>query len=109
MLAIIILVIYIFVALVYFIYTYVSGSSSRSWYSIADVSARAVNSPSTEDLQATCAGIEKIGIFQTPVRIFIGRGNAGIAETEMVLQDIPKKEEHLELVFGDVDRKVAAR
>jgi hypothetical protein len=69
-----------------------------------------VNSPPTEDLQGTCAGIEKIGIFRIPVRILAARGNAdAVAETEAELQDVPKKEEHLELVFGDIDREVAAR
>jgi len=108
-LAIVILAMYIVVASVHFIYTCVSGFSSTSWHSISEVTALAVNSPPTEDLQGTCAGIEKIGIFRIPVRILAARGNSDVTETEAVLQDVPKKEEHLELVFGDVDRKVAAR
>jgi hypothetical protein len=108
-LAIIILAMYIVVAFVHFIYTCVSGFSSTSWHSISEVTALAVNSPPTEELQGTCAGIENIGIFRIPVRILAARGNAGVAETEAVPQDVPKKEEHLELVFGDVDRKVTAR
>jgi hypothetical protein len=108
-LAIVILAMYIAVAFVHFIYTCVSGFSSTSWHSISEVTALAVNSPPTEELQGTCAGIEKIGIFRIPVRILAARGNAGVAETEAVPQDVPKKEEHLELVFGDVDRKVTAR
>jgi hypothetical protein len=108
-LAIAILAVYIAVAFAHFIYACVSGFSSTSWGSISEVTALAMNSPPSEDLQGTCAGIEKIGIFRIPVRILAARGNAGVAETEAVPQDVPKKEEHLELVFGDVDRKVTAR
>ena len=109
-LAIVILAMYIAVASVHFIYACVSGFSSTSWHSISEVTALAVNSPPTEDLQGTCAGIEKIGIFRIPVRILAARGNAdAVAETEAELQDVPEKEEHLELVFGDIDREVAAR
>jgi hypothetical protein len=66
-LAIVILAIYIVVAFVHFTYACVSGFSSTGWHSISEVTALAVNSPPTEDLQGTCAGIEKIGIFQIPV------------------------------------------
>jgi hypothetical protein len=69
----------------------------------------AMNSPPTEDLQGTCAGIETIRIFRIPVRILAASGNAGVAETEPPLQGVPTNEKHLELVFGDVDPKVATR
>jgi hypothetical protein len=108
-LAITILAIYITVALVHFIFACVSGFSSTSWHSISEVTALAMNSTPTEDLQGTCAGIETIGIFRIPVRILAASGNTGVAETEAPLQDVPNNEEHLELVFGDIDRKVAAR
>jgi hypothetical protein len=108
-LAITILAIYIVVALVHFIYACFSGLSSTSWDSISEVTALAVNSPPTEDLQGTCAGIGKIGTFRIPVRILTASGNAGVAETEAPLQDVSRNDEHLELVFGDVDLKVAAR
>ena len=108
-LAIIILAIYIVVALVHFIYACVSGFSSTSWASISEVTALAVNSPPTENLQGTCAGIENMGIFRIPVRILAASGNAGVAEIEPPLQDVPGNKEHLELRFGDVEPKVAAR
>jgi hypothetical protein len=101
--AITILAIYIVVALVHFIYACVSGLSSTSWASISEVTALAINSPPTEDLQGTCAGIEDMGIFRIPVRILAAGGNAGVAETETPLQDVPRNEEHLELMFGDVE------
>jgi hypothetical protein len=89
--ALTILAIYIVVALVHFIYACFSRLSSTSWDSISEVTALAMNSPLTEDLQSTCASIGKIGIFRIPVRILTASG------------------EHLELVFGDVEQKVAAR
>jgi hypothetical protein len=67
-----------------------------------------MNSSPTEDLQGTCVGIEKIGIFRLIVRILAANGNAGVAETETSFQNVPRNEEHLELIFGDFEQKVAA-
>lgn len=80
-----------------------------SWHSISEVTALAMNSPPIEDLQGTCAGVETIGIFRIPVRILAESGNTGVAETEAPLRGVPTNEKHLELVFGDVDPKVATR
>ena len=79
--AITILSIYIAMALLHFIYSCVSGFSSTSWHSISEVTALAMNSPPTEDLQGTCAGIETLEIFRIPVRILAVSSNTGVAET----------------------------
>jgi hypothetical protein len=108
-LAITILAVYIAVAFAHFIYACFSGLSSTSWDSISEVTALAMNSPPTEELRNTCAGIEKIGIFRIPVRILTAGDNAGVAETEVPHQDVSGNAGHLGLLFGDMEPKVAAK
>jgi hypothetical protein len=62
--AIAILMAYVIVAICHFIYACVSGISSTSRDSISEVTAFAMNSLLTEHLQGTCAGIEKLRVFQ---------------------------------------------
>ena len=65
------------------------GSSSTAWDSISEVTALAMNSTPTKDLQNTCGSISEMRTFKTPVRVVV-RKNQGQDEGE-----------HLELVFGD--------
>lgn len=108
-LAVVILATYIALALSHFIYACVSGFSSASWGSVSEVTALAINSPPSEDLDNTCAGIEAIGIFRLPVRILAAGGRASGAETDAPLQCLPTNGGHLELVFGEVGREAASR
>lgn len=71
-----------------------SGMSSDSWNSIAEFAALAMNSPPTERLLNTCAGISQLHTFRIPVRIR-ARGKAY------------GQDDHLELVFGNVDSRLA--
>ena len=71
------------------IYLGVSGLSSSTWDTAAEIIALAMNSSPTHFLQNTCAGIIGIRTFQTNVRVMaVDSGKDG--------------KEHLELVFGDV-------
>lgn len=73
------------------VYLATTGLSSATWDSAAEVVALAMNSTPTRLLQNTCAGITSARTFQTRVRVLAsdnGNGNG--------------KDEHLELVFGDV-------
>ena len=69
-----------------------TGISSTSWDSIAEVTALAMNSTPTACLRNTCAGISELHIFKLPVRIF-------------AIKDDEGEGEHLELVFGDVHKE----
>lgn len=53
-----------------------------------------MNSTPTTLLRNTCAGIMKLNIFKLPVRVLAIRDDEGDGE-------------HLELVFGNVDKKDA--
>lgn len=87
--ALAILLLYSLAALLHLISSNISRLNSSAWDSIAELIALAVNSPPTEHLRNTCAGISKIHVFRLPVRIVasneIGDGNAAA---------------HLQLVFG---------
>lgn len=66
-----------------------SPLNSSAWDSIAELVALAINSPPSEHLRNTCAGIAKIGIFRLPVRVVAtAEGGDGAAAA------------HLQLVFG---------
>ena len=91
-----VLVTYCFVAVAHLLYAAITGISSTSWGSIAEVTALAMNSTPTEKLRNTCAGITKTRAFKLPVRILSARNGESDGE-------------HLELVFGEVDEKVAAK
>ena len=68
--------------------------SSSCWDLIAEVTAFAVNFTPTAALRNTCAGINQLHIFKLPVRILAVRDDEG-------------KDEHLEHVFGGVEKKKA--
>ena len=67
----------------------ITGTSSTAWDSISEVTALAMNSRPTRNLQNTCGGISELRTFKTPVRIVVRKD-----ESE-------GEGEHLELVFGD--------
>lgn len=90
--AIIIILTYCVVTTAHLVYTVMTGISSTSWGSIAEVTALAMNSTPTEKLRNTCAGITKTRIYKLPVRILAAR-------------DGDSDGEHLELVFGEVDEE----
>lgn len=69
------------------------GISSTCWDSIAEVTALAMKSTPTAALRNTCAGITELHIFKLPVRVLVAKDQEGEGE-------------HLELVFGDVDREL---
>ena len=56
-LAIAFMLLYCILVVLHFAYAGVSGISSTSWDSVAEVTALAANSPPTKELQNTCAGI----------------------------------------------------
>lgn len=62
----------------------VSGVSSTAWDSVAELVALAMNSPPTEALQNTCAGIIGKKAYETNVRV------------------LKTNKKHLELVFREV-------
>ncbi|KAL9597630.1 MAG: hypothetical protein Q9219_005013 [cf. Caloplaca sp. 3 TL-2023] len=89
-LAIALLTVYCLLVLGYMVYIGISGISSNSWDSIAEVTALAINSTPTARLRNTCAGISELHIFKLPVRILVSKDKEGEGE-------------HLELVLGQVD------
>ena len=84
------LLLYCILVVSHFIYAGVSGISSTSWDSVAEVTALAANSTPSEELQNTCAGITEYRTFELPVRVLVTTNKEGDGE-------------HLEMVFGDVD------
>lgn len=82
-LAITVMVIYCTLAAAHFLYSIISGLSSSTWDSVAELFALAMNSQPTRVLQNTCAGIIGSKAFRASVQIF---------ETT---------EGHLELCFQD--------
>ena len=68
------------------------GMSSTCWDSIAEVTALTVNSSPSALHRNTCAGITELHIFKLPVQIL------GMADEE-------GEGEHLELIFGDVNKE----
>ena len=95
-LAIAFLLVYCILVVLHFAYAGVSGISSTSWDSVAEVTALAANSTPTKELQNTCAGITEHRIFELPVRVLVTPDNEGDGE-------------HLEMVFGDVDDEEAQK
>ena len=89
-LAIAFLLLYCILVVIHCAYAGVSGISSTSWDSVAEVTALAANSTPTKELQNTCAGITEHRIFQLPVRVLVTPDDEGDGE-------------HLEMVFGDID------
>ena len=59
---------------------------------MAEVTVLAMNSTPTATLRNTCAGITELSIFKLPVRI-------------LVKKDVEGEGEHLELSFGDSDKR----
>ena len=68
-------------------YCGITGISSTSWDSSAEVVALAMNSTPTTHLQNICGGIIDAKTFKTPVKVLASKTAGGT-------------EEHLELVFG---------
>ena len=95
-LAIAFLLLYCILVVLHFAYAGVSGISSTSWDSVAEVTALAANSTPTKELQNTCAGITEHCIFELPVRVLVTPDEEGDGE-------------HLEMVFGDVDDEEAKK
>ena len=91
--AICFLLAYCVFALAHILYAGITGISSTCWDSIGEVTALAVNSTPSSLLRNTCAGINELNIFKTPVRVLAFRDNEN------------SDGEHLELVFGDLDEK----
>ncbi|KAL8692361.1 MAG: hypothetical protein Q9218_002612 [Villophora microphyllina] len=91
-----VLLIYCALVVAHFCYATISGVSSTSWDSIAELVVLAVNSSPTTQLRNTCAGITQLSVFRTPIRILTGK-------------DVNDEEDHLELVFGHVDESIASR
>ena len=89
-LAIAFLLLYCILVVIHLTYAGVSGISSTSWDSVAEVTALAANSTPTKELQNTCAGITEHRIFELPVRVLVSPDKEGEGE-------------HLEMVFGNVD------
>ncbi|KAI4275061.1 MAG: hypothetical protein LQ337_003472 [Flavoplaca oasis] len=90
--AIAVLMVYCLLVVGHTLYTGITGISSNSWDTIAEVTALAMNSSPTAALRNTCAGITELHIFKLPVRILVSRDEEGEGE-------------HLELVFGSVDKE----
>ena len=95
-LAIAFLLLYCILVVLHFAYAGISGISSTSWDSVAEVTALAANSTPTKELQNTCAGITEHRIFELPVRVLVTPDDEGDGE-------------HLEMVFGDVDDEEAEK
>jgi len=93
--AIAIVTVYCAFALWLLSYSGFSGMTSTDWDFIAEVTALAMNSTPTEHLRNTCAGIMGMHIYRLPVRILAATDKRG--------------EDHLELVFCNVDEKTTER
>ncbi|KAI4194521.1 MAG: hypothetical protein LQ350_007728 [Teloschistes chrysophthalmus] len=91
-----VLLIYCTLVMAHACYAAVSGVSSQSWNSMAELVVLAVNSSSTMQLRNTCAGISQMCVFRSPIRILTSK-------------DLNDEDDHLELVFGHVDESVARR
>lgn len=90
--AIALLTAYCLLVLGHIFYSAISGISSNSWDSIAELTALAINSTPTAALRNTCAGISELHIFKLPVRILVNKDEEGEGE-------------HLELVLTKVDEE----
>ncbi|KAL8679289.1 MAG: hypothetical protein Q9186_004433 [Xanthomendoza sp. 1 TL-2023] len=86
--AIAIMMLYCLLVVGHILYTGITGISSNSWDTIAEITALAINSSPTSALRNTCAGISELHIFKLPVRILVFKDDEGEGE-------------HLELVFGN--------
>ena len=93
-LAVAVLLLYCFLVIMHIIYAALSGVSSTSWDSIAELMALAINSSPTTKLRNTCAGITQMSAFSVPIRI-------------LSCKDPDSCNDHLELVLGDVDPSIA--
>jgi hypothetical protein len=87
--AIVILLVYCAFAVSHFVYTIISSVSSSAWDSMPELVALAVNSPPSDQLDHTGAGIERMSTFRVPV---------GIRAVD----------DHLQLQFGPVQRRTGA-
>ncbi|KAL8786730.1 MAG: hypothetical protein Q9195_008105 [Heterodermia aff. obscurata] len=90
--AIAVLSLYCLLALGHVFYAGITGISSSCWDSMAEVTVLAMNSTPTAALRNTCAGISELSIFKLPIRI-------------LVKNDVEGEGEHLELSFGDSEKR----
>jgi len=65
----VVLFIYCLIALSHIIFALITGLSSQSWDTIAEITALAMQSQPTEVLRNTSAGIETISIFKNFVKV----------------------------------------
>ncbi|KAL8769681.1 MAG: hypothetical protein Q9194_005387 [Teloschistes cf. exilis] len=84
-----VLLIYCALVMAHICYAAVSGVSSQSWNSIAELVVLAVNSSSTMQLRNTCAGISQMCVFRSPIRILTSK-------------DFNDEDDHLELLDKDI-------
>ena len=96
-----ILIAYCVVAITYILYTSITGISSASWDTLAELTALAVNSPPAAELHNTCAGIANMALFKTPVRVEATYEDDGSLENGERDQATERRGGHLQLVFGN--------
>ncbi|KAL8793220.1 MAG: hypothetical protein Q9195_004156 [Heterodermia aff. obscurata] len=99
--ALAILIAYCVVAVTYVLCTSVTGVSSASWDTLAELTALAVNSPAAAELRNTCAGIASMALFKTQVRVEAIYEDDGSREKDKFDQATEPPGGHLQLVFGN--------
>lgn len=73
--ALAVLVVYCVFAVGHLLYAAISGISSNSWSTIAELTALALASTAPENLRNTTAGIATAGVFKDSVRVVATEGN----------------------------------
>ncbi|KAK1149709.1 hypothetical protein N8T08_005262 [Aspergillus melleus] len=81
-LAIIVLLAYCALALGYTIYTIIIGVSADSWSSAMEIAALAMNSPPSETLKNTGAGITGMGVYGAQAKVRVLSGKRGFSESD---------------------------
>ncbi|PLB46477.1 hypothetical protein P170DRAFT_465987 [Aspergillus steynii IBT 23096] len=99
-LAVIVLLAYCALALGYTIYTIIIGVSADNWSSAMEITALAMNSPASEALRNTGAGISGTGVYgaQATVRVLSGKKELGDSDYENIQDD---GEERLALILDE--------
>ncbi|KAI9043110.1 uncharacterized protein KD926_004613 [Aspergillus affinis] len=99
-LAIIVLLAYCALALGYTVYTVIIGVSADSWSSVMEIAALAMNSPPSEALRNTGAGITGMGVYgaQATVRVLSEKGIFAESESHNIHDD---GEERLALILDE--------
>jgi hypothetical protein len=94
--ALCILLCYCLCATTHFLYSIISGLSSSSWDTIAEMVALAMNSPPVRGFGNTCTGIRTTGIFKEPVKI---ESTPGVSKHNHKCGNEKVDMTHLALVF----------